>query len=57
MNEEAHTDEPAKGLTRRETLRRFGLGGAGLLGAGLVGGTLAFFIGRRFPAKGKGGGQ
>lgn len=26
-----------RGLTRRETLRRFGLGGAGLLGAGLVG--------------------
>jgi hypothetical protein len=28
-----------------------------LLLAGLVGGTLAFFIGRRFPAKGKRGGQ
>jgi FtsP/CotA-like multicopper oxidase with cupredoxin domain len=30
-------EETPGGLTRRETLRRFGLGGAGLLGAGLVG--------------------
>ena len=37
MSDEDRAGDPDVGLTRRETLRRFGLGGAGLLGAGLVG--------------------
>ena len=40
MSEEDRATEPIEGLTRRETLRRFGLGGAGLLGAGLVGSAI-----------------
>jgi FtsP/CotA-like multicopper oxidase with cupredoxin domain len=39
-SERAPRDQPSTGLTRRETIRRFGLGGAGLLGAGLVTGSV-----------------